>query len=377
MSTLDASKQLQTTLDNTNLYILNARGQLKSHRFDNLDDLPAGEDALSDPAVVASDVAAQASFLRQLKFQYLEQKAKDKFVKTIVSDDAPLITASSNEELRLRNEEKKRVLKEAKAALGERQEDIRTLAPLVEEDYRKARSSTSLATTLSAQILDARLALTRLRQAHPHPRLTIASATSTLDDQVEQMQKMEDELQRLNSRMADRKERLKREMAETGANEKHRKGKTCRAQADRKRGWRGRGPTGRRALRLVRNSYPNFGVTSDSSHHTNRFVSSLSVHRTLFSLESTHVESENELRLTYTINPPPGSASPEPNDLVLTLLFIPNTRQLVSVDVTLGGVELELGDVVDPRVQANDISGLVWTVLALARVLGPNGEMGD
>ncbi|KAF8137532.1 hypothetical protein EV363DRAFT_1395066 [Boletus edulis] len=342
MSTLDASKQLQTTLDNTNLHILNARGQLKSHRFDNLDDLPAGEDALSDPAVVASDVAAQASFLRQLKFQYLEQKAKDKYVKTIVSDDAPLITASSNEELRLRNEEKKRVLKEAKAALGERQEDIRTLAPLVEEDYRKARSSTSLATTLSAQILDARLALTRLRQAHPHPRLTIATATSTLDDQVEQMQKMEDELQRLNSRMADRKERLKREMDGDGANEKHRKGKTRRAQADGKRGWRGRGPKGRRALRL-----------------------------------STHVESENELRLTYMINPPPGSASPEPNDLVLTLLFIPNTRQLVSVDVTLGGVELELGDVVDPRVQANDISGLVWTVLALARVLGPNGGMGD
>ncbi|KAF8438053.1 hypothetical protein L210DRAFT_853664 [Boletus edulis BED1] len=358
MSTLDASKQLQTTLDNTNLHILNARGQLKSHRFDNLDDLPAGEDALSDPAVVASDVAAQASFLRQLKFQYLEQKAKDKYVKTIVSDDAPLITASSNEELRLRNEEKKRVLKEAKAALGERQEDIRTLAPLVEEaDYRKARSSTSLATTLSAQILDARLALTRLRQAHPHPRLTIATATSTLDDQVEQMQKMEDELQRLNSRMAERKERLKREMTEMERMRSIEKERLAELKL-----------MGKEA---GEEEDPRVGGLYDW------FVSSLSVHRTLFSLKSTHVESENELRLTYMINPPPGSASPEPNDLVLTLLFIPNTRQLVSVDVTLGGVELELGDVVDPRVQANDISGLVWTVLALARVLGPNGGMGD
>ena len=59
MSTLDASEQLQATLDNANLYILNSREQLKSHRFDGLEDLPAGEDALSDPAVVASDVAAQ------------------------------------------------------------------------------------------------------------------------------------------------------------------------------------------------------------------------------------------------------------------------------------------------------------------------------
>lgn len=73
------------------------------------------------------------SFLRKLKFQYLEQNAKDKYVKTIVSDDAPLITAASNEEIRQRNEEKKRNLKEIKVKLAEKQEDVRTLAPLVEE----------------------------------------------------------------------------------------------------------------------------------------------------------------------------------------------------------------------------------------------------
>lgn len=71
--------------------------------------------------------------MRKLKFQYLEQNAKDKYVKTIVSDDAPLITAASNEEIRLRNEEKKRKLKEIKVKLAEKQEDVRTLAPLVEE----------------------------------------------------------------------------------------------------------------------------------------------------------------------------------------------------------------------------------------------------
>lgn len=59
MSTSDASKQLQATLDNANLHILNSRAQLKSYRFDGLEDLPMGEDALSDPAVVASDVTAQ------------------------------------------------------------------------------------------------------------------------------------------------------------------------------------------------------------------------------------------------------------------------------------------------------------------------------
>lgn len=148
-----------------------------------------------------------------------------------MSDDAPLITASSNEELRLQNEGKKRASKAAKTTLAERHEDIRTLAPLVEEgryfrvwawmwcltrwtDYQKARSLINLATTLSAQTLDARLALTRLRQAHPHPRWTIASATSALDEQVEQMQRLEDKQQELNSRINEAQERVKTEMAE-------------------------------------------------------------------------------------------------------------------------------------------------------------------
>ena len=104
-------------------------------------------------------------------------------------------------------------------------------------------------------------------------------------------------------------------------------------------------------------------------------MSSLSIHRGLHSLKFKHVESENELRLTYSIHPSAGSVSPDPNDIVLTLLFIPNTRQLVSVDVTIGGVELELGDVIDARVQANDISGLLWTVMAHARAQFPSTAM--
>ncbi|KAF9225780.1 hypothetical protein BS17DRAFT_563762 [Gyrodon lividus] len=347
MSTSNPPQELQATLESANLHILSSRVQLKSHQFDGLDDWSPGEDALSDPAVVASDVGAQISFLRKLKFQYLEQNAKDKYVKTIVSDDAPFITASSNEELRLRNEEKKRILKESKVRLAERQEDVRTLAPLVEEDLQKARSLTTLATTLSAQILDARLALTRLRQAHPHPRLTVASATSTLDSQVEQMQGMEDKLQGLNGRIGEAKEQLKTEIAEL----------------ERLRG-------------VEKEKIAELGVVGKESGEEEDprvrglydwFLRSLTIHRSLLSLKSSHVESENELQLTYSIDPPLSSPSSSSKDLILTLLFIPNTRQLASAYVNLDGVELDLGDVIDVHVQANDISGLVWAVLARVR----------
>lgn len=81
------------------------------------------------------DTIVLQSFLRKLKFQYLEQNAKDKYIKTIVSDidDAPLITATTNEDLRATNELKKEKLKVAKSHLAQKYQDIRTLAPLVEQ----------------------------------------------------------------------------------------------------------------------------------------------------------------------------------------------------------------------------------------------------
>jgi hypothetical protein len=62
--------------------------------------------------------------------QYLEQNAKDKYVKSVVSDihDAPIVTAKDNKVLAMINDEKKGKLKLEKGRL---QQNIRTLAPLV------------------------------------------------------------------------------------------------------------------------------------------------------------------------------------------------------------------------------------------------------
>ena len=81
----------------------------------------------------AADIFPQQAFFRKLKFQYLEQKAKDQYIKIIVSDDAPSITAADNKVLQEANEAKKQKLKEQKLGLSEVQNNIRTLAPLVEQ----------------------------------------------------------------------------------------------------------------------------------------------------------------------------------------------------------------------------------------------------
>jgi chromosome segregation ATPase len=146
-----------------------------------------------------------------LKYQYLEQNAKDRYVKSIVSDidDAPIVTAEDVKELSAVNDEKKAKLKEAKSALVEMHNNIRTLTPLVQRDYDKTQSTIGKATTLVQKILDARLALTRLRQTHPQPRLTIAAADQKLADQVTEMQELSDQVEVIRKQVQTAKGELK------------------------------------------------------------------------------------------------------------------------------------------------------------------------
>jgi chromosome segregation ATPase len=149
--------------------------------------------------------------LRKLKYQYLEQNAKDRYVKSIVSDidDAPIVATEDLKELHATNEDNKAKLKAAKTSLAEVHKNIQTLTPLVLEDYDKTKAAIDKATALAQKIIDARLALTRLRQTHPHPRLTIAAADKKLADQVEEMQELSDLVEVTRKKVQSEKEALK------------------------------------------------------------------------------------------------------------------------------------------------------------------------
>ena len=72
------------------------------------------------------------------------------------------------------------------------------------------------------------------------------------------------------------------------------------------------------------------------------------------------MESENELQLVYKI-----TSTPEPRELEVKLLFVPNTRQLADAEIT--GIGEDLSYLVDLHVRSNDAPGLLVAVLALAR----------
>lgn len=91
----------------------------------------------------------------------------------------------------------------------------------------------------------------------------------------------------------------------------------------------------------------------------------MALHRHIFSLHSLNAVSENELSLTYLIDPPEHQPKQNPTKVTITLLFVPNTRQLA--DVQLQGSDINIGDVVGSHVQANDVPGLITALLARLR----------
>lgn len=80
--------------------------------------------------------------------------------------------------------------------------------------YEHARSTTSEAANLTQQILDAKLALTRLRAAHPPPRLTISAAKSIADEQDNEMANIDTALQELGQKGEDLKNQVKNSVKE-------------------------------------------------------------------------------------------------------------------------------------------------------------------
>ncbi|KAF5375714.1 hypothetical protein D9615_009347 [Tricholomella constricta] len=336
---LKAAESLKAHVERANLQLQRNVADFKSWKLDANE--TSDEDLeLKDPAIVAADVAAQISFLRKLKFQYLEQNAKDRYVKSIVSDidDAPIVTAEDNKVLLASNAAKKEKLKVSKSSLAEMQHDIRTLAPLVEKDYRKVHDATAQATQLAEQIIDARLALTRLRKTHPHPRLTIPLADQKLIDQVTEMQDLSDELQALNQEAHAIKEQLKRGALKVESL------RVERSELEKK-------------VRLYRDDEDDGRLVPLYDWYT----ASMNLHRSMNDLHESYMASENELRLTYNIDSPR-------HRITIALIFAPDTRQLAVVQTSgLEELGVEVGDLIDAHVQVNDVQGVVAAILARAR----------
>ncbi|KAJ7367735.1 hypothetical protein DFH08DRAFT_928149 [Mycena albidolilacea] len=330
---LQGAKAFQTAFDKANLHLVHNVSRLNAPPDDGSD-----TDENKDPAVVAQDLVAQTSFLRKLKFRYLEQNAKSKYITAIVSDidDAAIVTAEDNKALSLVCEEKKEKLRVAKAGLAEVRTNIRTLAPKVEADYVNLKDSAAKAALLREKIIDARLALTRLRHAHPSPRLTIPAAEQRLTDQVTEMQVLMDDIEQAAKKVQSVKGSVKSGTQEVESL------RAERAEVEK-------------AVKAAR-------VNEDDGRLVPLYdqnMASLAFHKSALSIHDSQLVSENELRLTYIVRR---------RQISITLIFQPNTKQLATASVSgLDELGIDVSELLDSHIHTDDAHGLIAAVLAIAR----------
>lgn len=197
-----------------------------------------------------------------------------------------------------------------------------------------------------------------LRQTHPKPRLTIPLADQKLTEQVEEMQMLMEKVQAVKQKGKAEKTRLK-----TGATEvENLRIEAAEAQITVKST-----QMEEEDSRLVPlyDWYVHSGPPCSILMSLCRFSGSLALHRSISSLEDSHSESENELRLTYKLDMPPPTPS---HRIIITLIFEPDTKRLATAEMTgLEELGVDVGDVVDAHVQVNDVHGLVAAILASAR----------
>ena len=83
-------------------------------------------------------------------------------------------------------------------------------------------------------------------------------------------------------------------------------------------------------------------------------------------LSSSSCPSQNELHLTYNLSPTIQPA--KENFLTIKLVFLPDTRQLATVDLSGPAVEgSDFRELIDTYLQSNDVHGLISAILARAR----------
>lgn len=223
------------------------------------------------------------------------------------------------------------------------------------------KAAADQATILAQKIIDARLALTRLRKTHPHPRLTVPLADQKLIDQVTEMQTLSDEVQSVHKDIQAVKSSLKAGSLEV----------------ETLRGERAEAEKAVKASRVDEDDarlvplydwcvypQPRMSFSRANVVFHSRYTASMTLHRSMQNVHEVHSASENELRLTYNIDSPRS----QPHQITITLIFAPDTRNLAAVQ-TLGLEELsvDVGDVIDAHVQVNDVHGLVAAILARAR----------
>ncbi|KAL5604383.1 hypothetical protein BROUX41_002355 [Berkeleyomyces rouxiae] len=197
------------------------------------------------PSSLEADLAHYRELFSKLRFSYVEQVTKEKFIRAIVGDPPLIVTPLENVELEKENLAAKAALKTLKlevaalvAELEKRARDLSRRTAQVQTDTARLKDlprEISLMEESLANLRDERQDMARQANGNAELTLPLGRTTELVEERKAQMGALDRELEQLRARVPRKKKELERLKAEIAPLEAKHTSSTAAAKEARRR----------------------------------------------------------------------------------------------------------------------------------------------
>ncbi|RYP42626.1 hypothetical protein DL768_010301 [Monosporascus sp. mg162] len=204
------------------------------------------EDATT-PSSLEADLTHYRELFAKLRFSYVEQVTKEKFIRAIVGDPPLIVTPQENVDLERRNLAAKAALKALKTEVADLAMELERRARELSRRYEGVRLETTRLGELPAEIAGLEDAVARLREEaqgggggpdradNPDLSLPLAKTLELVEAKKRQRAELDRQLEQLQSQVPRKKKELERLQAELQPLEAKRQNSTAAAKEARRR----------------------------------------------------------------------------------------------------------------------------------------------
>ncbi|KAI0545607.1 hypothetical protein F4679DRAFT_458350 [Xylaria curta] len=173
------------------------------------------------PASLEADLTHYRELFAKLRFSYVEQVTKEKFIRAIVGDPPLIVSPQENVDLEKENLEAKATLKALKTEVADMVTELEKKAMDLSRKYERVKTETARLEELPEKLVELESAVTQLRttqasELDPNPELNLPLVKT--QDLVAAKKRQRDELDRqleqLQSQVPRKKKELERLHAE-------------------------------------------------------------------------------------------------------------------------------------------------------------------
>lgn len=192
------------------------------------------------PASLEADLQHYKELFAKLRFSYVEQVTKEKFIRAIVGDPPQIVSPQENADLEKENQAAKAQLKALKLEVADMVAGLEKKARELSQRYENVQLETSKLRDLPARIneLEGRVAELKDAQApgrSPNMSLPLGKTLELLDERQRRQQELDRELEQLQARVPRKRKEMERLQTELQPLEAKRQNSTAAAKEARRR----------------------------------------------------------------------------------------------------------------------------------------------